>query len=284
MLDDFTPDVVHAHALQTIGARVLDEALDRGVRVVLTMHDLWWWCARLFLVDRDMAPCSLVTDVSECACARTAEWRTERTSSLRRTLDRVDEILVPSAAMRALVIANGVDPQRVSVDANDVEVVPHPSSAPTSDGDVRFVYVGGDHPVKGVDVMLAAAGHLKGLDRWSLTCYGVEQRRMRRGLPVMFRPPFEPSRAGAVFSASDVLVIPSIARESFSLAAREALAAGAAVVTSDCLGPEEVVLHGQNGLVVPTGDATALAAAMRRLVEDRQIADVAPGLRRAEPS
>jgi hypothetical protein len=94
---------------------------------------------------------------------------------------------------------------------------------------------------------------------------------MRRGLPVVFHPAFEPSQAGAVFSASDVLVIPSIARESFSLAAREALAVGAAVVTSDCLGPEEVVVHGRNGLVVPTGDAAALAATMRRLVEDRHL-------------
>ena len=63
-----------------------------------------------------------------------------------------------------------------------------------------------------------------------------------------------------MLSASDVLVIPSIARESFSIAAREALLAGAAVITSDCLGPEEVVRHGENGFVVPTGDAAALAA------------------------
>ena len=54
LLDEFEPDVVHAHALQTLGAGVIDAALDRRTRVVLTMHDLWWWCARLFLVDRDM--------------------------------------------------------------------------------------------------------------------------------------------------------------------------------------------------------------------------------------
>jgi glycosyltransferase involved in cell wall biosynthesis len=40
------------------------------------------------------------------------------------------------------------------------------------------------------------------------------------------------------------------------------------VVTSDCLGPEEVVRDGVNGLVVPTGDAETLADAMRSLIDD----------------
>jgi hypothetical protein len=85
------------------------------------------------------------------------------------------------------------------------------------------------------------------------------------------RPPFDPSQRDIVLAGADVLVLPSIARESFSLAAREALAAGLAVITSDCLGPEEVVVDGVNGLVVPTGDAVALAAAMTTLVEDRDL-------------
>lgn len=74
-----------------------------------------------------------------------------------------------------------------------------------------------------------------------------------------------------MFADADVLVIPSIARESFSIAAREALRAGLAVITTDCLGPEEVVEDGRNGLVVPTGNPAALADAMRRLIEDRTL-------------
>ena len=66
----------------------------------------------------------------------------------------------------------------------------------------------------------------------------------------------------------DVLVIASIARESFSIAAREALVAGLPVITSDCLGPEEVVHDGENGLVVTTGSAGELAAAMASLLDE----------------
>ena len=40
------------------------------------------------------------------------------------------------------------------------------------------------------------------------------------------------------------------------------------MVTTDSLGPEEVVEHGRNGLIVPAADAPALAAAIERLVDE----------------
>ena len=89
----------------------------------------------------------------------------------------VDQVLVPSAALRDVVVANGLAPERVEVDENDVdpaiaETTP-PSSGAGPSGDVRFVYVGGDHPLKGRDVMLAAARRLRRRPGWRLTMYGV---------------------------------------------------------------------------------------------------------------
>ena len=275
LLTEWPPDVVHAHALQTLGASVLDEAARRGVRTVVTMHDLWWWCARLFLVDRSLQPCSLVTSLGECECARNAEWRRERAARLLDVLSRVDLVLTPSAVLRDVVVANGLDPRRVRVDPNDVVTGPRPGPADRAAllaaPDVRFVYLGGPNPLKGADVVVAAARHLTGANGWRLTAHGLD--RPAEALPdrVTFLPPFDPSERDAVLAAADVLVLPSVARESYSLAAREALAAGLAVVTSDCLGPEEVVTDGVNGLVVPTGDPLALALTMRRLVDDRDL-------------
>ena len=48
----------------------------------------------------------------------------------------------------------------------------------------------------------------------------------------------------------------------------EACAAGRAVVTTDTPGCREIVHAGENGLLVPARDATALAAAIRRLIEN----------------
>jgi glycosyltransferase involved in cell wall biosynthesis len=279
IVEEWEPDVVHAHALQTLGADLLTAAGTHGVTSVVTMHDLWWWCPRLFLVDRDLRPCPLDTRTSDCACARDRDWRLERAGALATVLDAVDAVLVPSSALRGVVVANGLDPGRVDVDENDVDVpaTAAPVAPRAPGGPVRFVYVGGDSPLKGRDVLVAAADHLRSTRGWALTAYGVQRPRRRLASwarswkHVAFVPPYEPTSTARIMAQADVVIIPSLARESYSIAAREALAAGAAVITSDCLGPEEVVEHGRNGLVVATGDVAALADAMRSLVADREL-------------
>jgi len=68
-------------------------------------------------------------------------------------------------------------------------------------------------------------------------------------------------------AAADVVVLPSLF-EGLPLSAVEALAAGRAMVATAVDGTPEVVLHGRTGLVVPPGDATALAAAVCTLLAD----------------
>lgn len=290
MIDDWHPDVVHAHALQTLGPGPLEVAAAQGVPTVVTMHDLWWWCARLFLVGTDLRPCPLDAGGVDCPCGRDARWRIERAAALQPALADVDLVLTASTWMRNRVIAAGVEPSRVELDENDVDPVAVPVDGAADrvrvddESFVRFVYVGGASALKGADVLLAAAELLRDEPGWRLTAYGVADRRSwrrpwrRPPRAVTLAPPYPPERTAGIFAAADVLVIPSIARESYSLAAREALAAGLAVITTDCRGPEEVVRDEVNGLVVPTGDRRALADAMRSVVRDRRrLADLRAG-------
>lgn len=69
----------------------------------------------------------------------------------------------------------------------------------------------------------------------------------------------------------DVAVYPSIdSSESFGVAAVESQACGVPVVVSDVGGLPEVVADERTGLVVPPGDADALASALCRLLDDRE--------------
>jgi glycosyltransferase involved in cell wall biosynthesis len=77
----------------------------------------------------------------------------------------------------------------------------------------------------------------------------------------------------AVVAGLDVAVLPSY-REALGLSILEAMALGRPVVASNIGGIPEMVEDGVTGLLVPPGDAPALATAIIRLLEDHQLADM----------
>ena len=120
-MDRWRPDVVHAHALQTLGADLLAEAAARGHR---DRRD----DARSLVVVRPPVPrrhptCGRARSTPRRATARAPDRRVASRSGrpAGRRAGGVDQILVPSAALRDVVLLNGVAPERVDVDENDVD-------------------------------------------------------------------------------------------------------------------------------------------------------------------
>lgn len=287
-LDRTKPDLVHFHSIQTLGAGLVDEAKSRRLPTVVTLHDFWWWCARQFLCDRDYRPCSLAVDAGTCSCEVDRAFLDDRNAFTTERLGRVDRIVAVSESAASVARANGADPAKLSTIPNGLpadgrgERAASHSTAPErpgpgtsqSSGDVRLVYAGGSDRMKGSEVIFAAARRLaeKHADGWALDAYGCEEMAGRAaGLPVKVRAAYKPEQLGGVLAGADVLVVPSLMRETYSILTREALSAGVPVICSDSLGPEEVVTHGRNGLVVPTGDIESLAEAMRRVVQDADL-------------
>jgi glycosyltransferase involved in cell wall biosynthesis len=75
------------------------------------------------------------------------------------------------------------------------------------------------------------------------------------------------SPAVEVFAEADIAVVPSL-EEPFGTAAVEAMLAGRPLVVSDVGGLPEIVGADETGLVVPPGDAQALADAVASLLDD----------------
>ncbi len=75
-----------------------------------------------------------------------------------------------------------------------------------------------------------------------------------------------------VLRAFDALALSS-RTEGFSLATVQAMATGIPVVATRSGGPEEILADGTTGLLVPTDDPAALAAAMRRLRDQPDLRD-----------
>lgn len=79
-------------------------------------------------------------------------------------------------------------------------------------------------------------------------------------------------RLPAFYAMADVFVLPS-EWEPWGLVVNEAMSCGLPVIVSDRVGcGADLVRDGETGLVVPVGNADALAAALRRLLADRPAA------------
>ena len=71
-----------------------------------------------------------------------------------------------------------------------------------------------------------------------------------------------------LYSQADLLVLPSVWRESYGMPVAEAMASGVPVLASDTGGVPELVANGVTGMLVPRLDVDALAQAMRDLLSD----------------
>ncbi len=78
------------------------------------------------------------------------------------------------------------------------------------------------------------------------------------------------SNVAAFFAASSLVVLPSY-REGLPKVLIEAAACGRAIVTTDVPGCRDAIVPDKTGLLVPARDAHALAAAIQRLIENREL-------------
>jgi glycosyltransferase involved in cell wall biosynthesis len=125
--------------------------------------------------------------------------------------------------------------------------------------DVVFLMVGVPQP--------RAWRPLRGLDRWRGAESRLRRQLARTGLAPAFRMVGPTADIAAAIAATDVLVFPSLAPEGFGRPLIEAMAMQRPAVASD-IGPSREILGADAGLLVPPGDADALAAALIRLLRD----------------
>jgi glycosyltransferase involved in cell wall biosynthesis len=76
----------------------------------------------------------------------------------------------------------------------------------------------------------------------------------------------------SLYGGLRVLAVPSL-RESFGIAALEAMGCGVPVVATSVGGLPEVVADGETGIIVPDGDEAAFAEALCKLLTDRDLAE-----------
>lgn len=167
-------------------------------------------------------------------------------------------------ARKCEVIPTGIDP--TGYGRTEAEN----SHRKTQDSSPIVTYIGRLESVKGVDDFLAAAAEVK-RQHPQMRIRVVGWYRDHHPLVTQYegRVQFTGLRDDipALLAETDVFVLPSYS-EGLSNALMEAMASGCACIASDVGGNRFLIENGVSGLLFPAGDREALAAHIRRLVED----------------
>jgi len=196
----------------------------------------------------------------------------------RRVYPRAACLVAQTAAMAAFFAGEMGD--RLRVIHNPVIRPPAPPAAPplgaacSQPAGRTMVALGRLGDEKGFDLLIEAFARVAPRHpAWSLALFGNGPRRAglerlvrERGLSARARLPGFTTRPFDVLKAADLFVLPSRS-EGFPNALCEAMSCGCPVIAADCSSAvREIVRDGLDGVVVPAGDAPALAQAMDRLM------------------
>jgi glycosyltransferase involved in cell wall biosynthesis len=208
-------------------------------------------------------------------------------------LRRAAHVFTPSGWLRDLAITWGVDAARVSVLPNPSP--PLPELPPREDLRASFgmngptlAFAGRLTVQKSLELALAAVDAVDGVSLLIAGDGDQRERLARRAGPrVRFIGAQPRARVVELFRAADASILSS-SWENFPHAVVEALAVGTPVLATRTGGVAEVVTDGVNGLLVPPGDADALAAAIARYFADAELrerlrAAAAPSVERYAP-
>lgn len=282
LLDEERPDVVHVQHLLFLSADCVAAAAARRIPVVVTLHDAWWLCPEIHLPgDRHIRgplhgpACWVHHDLPRLrrsllaarGVVRAVPNELRRPRILRRALEAADVLLAPSDALARTYASAGF--RRPLVTPHGVAL--EPETAPRGRGPTRFGFIGPATTSKGAHLLAGAIPPGTTLVHWGRGVIGGD-RVERRG-------EFAPEGARAAYRSFDVLVVPSVVAESFSLVTAEAQALGIPVVASRNGALPELIEHDENGLLVVPGDHTALAAALARLADRSEVERLANGAR-----
>jgi glycosyltransferase involved in cell wall biosynthesis len=198
---------------------------------------------------------------------------------VQRLVHRFAEtIVVPSESVAEAAVERSAIPRsKIQVIPNAVEPAEFAGIPPIT-GDPRpfpIGFIGRLDPIKRIPDLLEAVYRLAGLVHLHVFGDGpqrpdIEHEIANLAISHLVTLHGATPRPHDALARLGLLVLPSAA-EGFGLVLIEAMAAGVPVLATNAPGIRDVVTDNQNGLLVPVGDAGALARSIERLITDPQL-------------
>ena len=288
LLTEVRPDVVHIQHVGNLSGSLIHVSAQLGYPVVLSLHDFLFACSRHYLIDNQTRLCPGPDRGERCiACLESvtsADEARRRFAYFEQLLHIPQQVIVPSRFLadrmrdifpflepRLHVVAPGIVPGR------QIEREERNTRQPSP---LRVLCIGMLMPHKGPHVLIEA---VRGLPVGSLAvslyggrlavwnAYADQLETDAADLPIRFYGTYAHHELSAILARHDVLVVPSICEETFSLVTREALQAGLPVIAAKRGALPAVIQDGVNGLLFEPENADDLRRCLERLRTDTRL-------------
>jgi glycosyltransferase involved in cell wall biosynthesis len=296
-IDSWTPDIAHYSTSRPFGEECLVAIRRRNVPLIAMLHEAWLSCARLTLLQSPASePCSGPSVLRCLACmyshydgqtARAAlkfPWRL-----LRLGPYPAYRLWRRQIARHSVDAANGIsrfltESLRPHIDGPVIHTPYHidlsglpAERAPRPRTPLRFGFVGGFQPIKGIwDVLDAAVALKKAELNFELHIWGPNQETgaasittRNLGDRVFLRGMYETGERWRVFEEIDVAIMATTVCEALGRVPLEAAAAGVPTIAPAVGGLTETIRDGLDGLLFRFRDPRDLERQMRRVLEER---------------
>lgn len=285
LLDDFHPHIVHLHsAARQLSPAILAVARRRRIPVVMSQHDYQLVCPQGYLLKGDREACKppncvhgnpVPSVVYRCVRRRLVpsavaalEYGLHRARGAYS--GRVDLLLAPSHFIEEILIDAGIPAARVRYLANGIDPGQDPPKLLVGGGHV--LYAGRLSHEKGLGVLMEA---IRSLPEIPLVIAGdgpIRAELERLAPPsVRFVGHVGGDELRRLRTQAVALVSPSIWYENAPISVLEGMRDARPVIVSAIGGQPELV-EGGCGLLVPPGNAEALAGALSLLWHNRGLA------------
>lgn len=283
------PDVVHVATQGPFGPRVV-ETMDE-LPVLLDVHDYWPICPNDDLLRRPpMKACAEHFPYAGCGeCAGLTRLRAmeERGELVRRASavmahSNVNRVRLQAGLDRPVDLVDyGVDAQRFCLEP-EPPLSPAVAELLSRRDRPRVLFLGPPSVRRGaallVDLLVGMRSRVPGVelvvagrdpaqpDADQVLWAEARELGLADSLRILARVP--PHDLPALNAACDVGIAPSIGEEPAALFVEQAMASGLPVIASPKGAHEELIRHGEEGLLIPPGDLGAFTAGICGLLLD----------------
>src|SRR5918999_2264168 len=279
------PDIVHAHGW--VAYSCAPALLRSDIPLVLSVRDYGYTCAKRTMLYRGAA-CAGPALAKCLRCATEPYGPAKAIAAVAGVFSGKALLLSKAMATHSItsyvrevtqrdLIGGGARGQKPGEDTIPDFVIPSFLAPPPHDAQLSsdwlpsepyILFVGALQSHKGIHALLSAYESLE--DRPPLVLVGTRWPETPARFPdgVLVRQDVPHDQVMTAFDRCLFAVVPSIWPEPLGVVSLEAMSRGKAVVASAVGGITDIVVHEETGLLVPPGDTTALAAAMRRVLSD----------------